>query len=84
MSRHFERPRALEISLDPAGQSAWLRWRGRRERVRVCNAWRVEGAWWQGESAGRAYYTLLTTSRAALVVFHDEADGRWYLEQVLD
>jgi hypothetical protein len=84
VSRRFHRPRALAIGSDADGRPAWLRWRGRRERVRVCNAWRVEGAWWQGDRAGRAYYTLLTASRAALVVFHDEADGRWYLEGVLD
>ena len=84
MSRHFRQPRALDIRPDPSGQPAWLRWRGRRERVRVCNAWRIERAWWQGESAGRAYYTLLTTTRAALVVYRDEATGGWFLERVVD
>ncbi len=84
MSRHFRQPRALEIRPDASGQPAWLRWRGRRERVRVCNAWRVEPAWWQGQAAGRAYYTLLTSSRAALVVYRDEASGGWFLERVVD
>ena len=95
MSRHFRQPQLLELTSNANGQPSWLRWRGRRERVSICNTWRVEGAWWQqptpgtsfagqSASAGRAYYTLLTASRIALIVFRDEANGRWYLEQILD
>jgi hypothetical protein len=100
VSRAFWQPRALAIEADAGGQPAWLRWHGRRERVRVCNAWRVEDAWWKRAAhdaplagppqlgapppSARAYYTILTASRAALVVFRDEADGRWYLEGVVD
>jgi hypothetical protein len=86
VSRRFVQPRALAVSPDARGRPAWVRWRGRRERVSICNTWRVEGAWWQSRNggAGRTYYTLLTASRVALVVFHDEADGRWFLEQILD
>ena len=86
MSRYFRQPKVLDIIPDSRGQPLWLRWPATagRERVTVCNAWRMEGAWWQGQTAGRAYYTLITASRAALVVFHDEADGRWYLEKVID
>ncbi len=84
MSRRYLQPRRLEIAPGGGGQPAWLRWRGRRERGRVCNAWRVEGAWWQGQPAGRAYYTVVTGSRAALVVYRDEASGGWFLEQILD
>jgi hypothetical protein len=84
VSRHFQQPRAVEVSLAAGGEPAWLRWRGRRERVTVCNTWRVEGAWWRGEQAGRAYYTLRTASQAIVVVFRDEADGRWFMERVAD
>jgi hypothetical protein len=87
MSRTFQQPQALAITTDAEGRPAWLRWRGRRERVSVCNAWRVEGAWWRGQPAGRAYYTLLTASRVALVVYHDEAsppEVGWQLERILD
>jgi hypothetical protein len=80
----YSQPRLVEMATDSEGRPAWLRWRGRRERVRVHNAWRVEGAWWQGQPAGRAYYTLLTASQAALVEFLDEADGRRYVERVVD
>ena len=95
MSRHFRQPQMLEITADANGRPTWLRWRGRRERVSVCNTWRVESAWWQqpgpeascadqNAGTGHAYYTLLTASRIALVVFQDEANGRWLLEQILD
>jgi hypothetical protein len=85
MSRYFRQPQTLEVAPDAQGQPGWLRWLGRRERVWVCNTWRVEGPWWQGQQAGRAYYTLLTTAtRAVLVVYRDEADGRWLLERVMD
>ena len=95
MSRHFRQPQLLEITSNADGRPTWLRWRGRRERVSVCNTWRVEGAWWQqaalepgltdqSAGAGRAYYTLLTASRIVLIVYRAEADGRWYLEQIVD
>ena len=84
MSRHFTQPRVVAITPDAARRPAWLRWRGRRERVQICNEWRVEGAWWQAQTAARVYYTLLTKSGDALVVFQDEGDGRWYLEGVVD
>jgi hypothetical protein len=86
VSRRFLQPRPIAVSPDAGGRPVWLRWRGRRERVSICNTWRVEGAWWQSrnDGAGRTYYTLLTVSRAALVVFHDETGGRWFLEQILD
>jgi hypothetical protein len=84
VSRHFHQPRVVEISPGAGGEPAWLRWRGRRERVWVCNTWRVEGAWWRGEQAGRAYYTLRTASQVIIVVFRDEAVGRWFVEKVVD
>jgi hypothetical protein len=84
VSRRFRQPRLLEVEVDAAGQPAWLRWRGRRERARVCNTWQVEGAWWQGQPVARTYFTLLTASRAALVVYRDEAARRWFLEGILD
>jgi hypothetical protein len=83
VSRRFRQPRALAIEADAGGQPAWLRWHGRRERVTVRNAWRSEGAWWRGD-AGRSYYSVLTSLRAMLVVFRDDADGRWYLDHVGD
>ena len=33
--------------MDAAGDLVAIRWNGRRERVEVCNQWRVAEDWWR-------------------------------------
>lgn len=93
--RLYREPPPIDVRPGRDGRPGWVRRQGRRERARVCNAWRVEGAWWaappdagrrdDGREAGeaaRSYYLLLTASGALLTVF--ETGGRWFLERVVD
>ncbi len=81
MTRSFSAPRPIQVRVDDAGQPHEVVWRGRRERVRVCNLWLSEVGWWN-DHPPRAYYKLLTRSKTVLVVYQEET--RWYVERILD
>ena len=71
-----------EISVELDDGNLVMAWNGRRERVEVCNRWRVEESWWRDPIA-RDYYKVVGDRWLALIYF-DRAAGSWHLERLYD
>lgn len=76
-----EHPR-IEVEIDAAGQVVAIVWSGRRERVEVCNRWRVAETWWR-DPIEREYFKVVGNRWLALVYF-DGNEGTWHLERLYD
>lgn len=72
----------ISVDLDASGRLTAFTWNGRRERVTVCNRWRVEEAWWRRPIV-REYYKVVGPRLLALV-YRDGIDGTWHLERIYD
>ena len=61
-------------------------WRGARHRVdQVCNRWRVHTRWWEPDRAvWREYYKVVTDTGILCQIYHDLANGGWFLASVYD
>ncbi|MBI4318715.1 MAG: hypothetical protein HY675_09510 [Chloroflexi bacterium] len=73
----------LTVITGKDGKPAFVIRRGRKERARVCNNWRVEDGWWK-ENVSREYYRLITASGTIMVVYFERDDQGWYLEKIVD
>jgi len=87
-ARRFAPARPLAVTSDPTtGVPAWVRWRGRDERVaRIEATWTVDRGWWEAEGsvARRRYVRLLTHGGLLCVVYQERGHGGWYLEKIVD
>jgi hypothetical protein len=72
----------IDVDLDTLGRPVALRWAGRRERVTVCNHWRIEQEWWR-RPLRRDYYKV-AGDRLLALIFRDGVDGSWHLERLFD
>ncbi len=66
VTRLFEEHPRIAVELDVNGRPVAFAWNGRRERVEVCNRWRVEEAWWR-RPISRDYYKVAGERILALV-----------------
>lgn len=82
MTRLLEEHPRIEVDLDALGRPVTVRWAGRREKVEVCNHWRIEEAWWR-RPIRRDYYKVAGPRLLALV-YRDGVDGTWHLERLYD
>ena len=82
MTRLMREHPAIDVEMDPAGDLVAFRWNGRRERVEVCNRWRVAESWWR-EPIERDYFKVVGERWLALV-YLDRVDGTWHLERLYD
>jgi hypothetical protein len=82
MTRLLGQLPAIDVDLDAFGRPTALRWAGRRERVAVCNHWRIEQEWWRRPLL-RDYYKVAGDGLLALI-FRDGVDGSWHLERLFD
>ncbi len=82
MTRLMREHPAIDAELDAAGRLVAFRWNGRRERVEVCNRWRIEESWWS-DPIERDYFKVVGERWLALV-YLDRRTGRWHLERVYD
>jgi hypothetical protein len=48
---------------------------------RVREEWRVSERWWTGRPLRRRYFDLVLETGENVVVFCDEASGRWYRQR---
>ncbi len=71
-----------EVSVEFDDGNLVVAWNGRRERVEVCNHWRVEESWWR-EPITRDYYKVVGERWLALIYF-DRTAGSWHLERLYD
>jgi hypothetical protein len=82
MTRLLREHPAIEVELDGGGQLVAVHLLGRRERVEVCNRWRIAESWWR-EPIDRDYFKVVGASLLALV-YLDRIDGTWHLERLYD
>ncbi len=82
MTRLLREHPSIDVELGPDGQPVAFSWNGRRERIEVCNRWRVEEGWWSRPIA-RDYFKLAGPRWLALV-YLDRIDGTWHLERLYD
>ncbi len=82
MTRLMREHPSIDVELDGRGVVVAFRWNGRRERVEVCNQWRVEESWWR-EPIRRDYFKVAGDNWLALV-YLDQVDGSWHLERIYD
>jgi hypothetical protein len=82
MTRLLEEQPRIEVDLDALVRPVTVRWAGRREKVEVCNHWRIEEAWWR-RPIRRDYYKVAGPRLLALV-YRDGVDGTWHLERLYD
>ena len=82
MTRLLEEHPPIEVDLDAGGRPVAFAWRGRRERIDVCNRWRIEEAWWRRPIV-RDYYKVVGPPLLALI-YRDGVDGTWHLERLYD
>ena len=80
MTRLLRAHPEIDVQLDEGGLV--MAWNGRREKVEVCNRWRVEESWWR-ESIARDYYKVVGERWLALIYF-DRGAGSWHLERLYD
>ena len=71
-----------EIAVEFDDGNLVVAWNGRRERVEVCNRWRVEESWWR-EPIARDYYKVVGERWLALI-YCDRTTGSWHLERLYD
>ncbi len=72
----------IDVDVDERGRPVALRLGGRRERVEVCNHWRIEQEWWR-RPLQRDYYKV-AGERLLALIFRDGVDGSWHLERLFD
>jgi hypothetical protein len=48
--------------------------------VSLRESWLVEDRWWTSQPLRRRYWELVSERGRNLVVFHDLASGRWFLQ----
>ena len=71
-----------EISMEFHDGKLDMGWNGRRERVEVCNRWRVEESWWR-EPIARDYVKVVGRQWLALI-YRDRIGDTWHLERLYD
>jgi len=82
MTRLMREHPPIDVELNTNGELVAFNWNGRRERVEVCNRWRVEESWWSRPIA-RDYFKVAGGNWLALL-YLDRVDGSWHLERVYD
>jgi len=82
MTRLLREHPVIEVEIGSGGGLVAFLWNGRRERVEVCNRWRVEESWWSRPIA-RDYFKVAGASWLALIYF-DRVDRSWHLERLYD
>jgi hypothetical protein len=82
MTRLLREHPEIHVELDGDGGLTAISFLGRRERIEVCNRWRVAESWWR-EPIDRDYFKVVGSSWLALV-YLDRTDGTWHLERLYD
>ncbi len=75
----------VAVTCDEHGRPLTFRWHGRRYTVeRVCNRWRVKGAWWKGETGEHEYIKLATADGLLCLLLYEEEAQTWLLVRIYD
>jgi hypothetical protein len=82
MTRLLREHPEVDVELDASGRLIAFSWNGHRERVEVCNRWRIQEDWWRSPIE-RDYFKVVGQRWLALV-YLDRIEGTWHLERVYD
>ena len=79
--RPLGRPRAVTVRLDEHGAPTHLRFPGKTARrvESVRERWRIDDEWWR-EQISRDYLAVVLDDGRMVVLYHDLADGAWYVQ----
>ena len=84
MTRLWPDGSPIRVAVNDGDQPLRFTWRGQTHEVdTITREWRVRTDWWRG-GAWRAYFRLTTSSGLLVVIFHDLADGEWFLQRLFD
>ncbi|MBI5862971.1 MAG: hypothetical protein HZB38_00380 [Planctomycetes bacterium] len=82
--RLLERPQTIRVTARvPDGPPTWFYYAGREHAVAA--AWgpeRIETGWWRGPDVRRDYFRVRTAGGETFWLFHNGADGQWYMHGV--
>lgn len=78
--RPVQRPRPIRVHVD--GKERPVAVRGRRGTVAIAGIreeWCIDDEWWR-HPISRDYYDVVLESGRAITLYHDNVEGRWYLQ----
>ena len=80
--RPLDQPRAVTVHTDKHGNPVHVRLPGRpARRVEVVRErWRIDDEWWR-EPISREYLAVVLDDGRVLTLYHDLADGSWYVQK---
>jgi hypothetical protein len=79
-------PQGAPITVASSGTGSPLRfvWQGESHGVAsVVGRWRLDMEWWLAPIR-RDYYKVSTDGGLLVEIYHDLADGQWYLQRLYD
>ena len=77
--RPLNLPLLISVEEDSGHRPMVLEQKGRRVRVdSVEDLWQIDEEWWRDSPIVRTYYELTVQGGRRIIVFRDQADGRWY------
>jgi hypothetical protein len=76
--RRLGEPRAVEVRAGAAGRPERV---DGREVDAVRESWPVEDRWWTLRPVRRRYWEVVTTCGRDVVVFHELAEGGWFMQR---
>jgi len=80
--RPLDQPRAVTVHTDKYGEPVHVRLPGKpaRQVEAVRERWRIDDEWWR-ELISREYIAVVLDNGRALTLYHDLADGLWYMQK---
>ena len=77
--RPLNLPIPISVEEDPHHRPVVLGQKSRRVKVdSVEDLWQIDEEWWRDSPIVRTYYELTVQGGRRIIVFRDQADGRWY------
>jgi hypothetical protein len=78
-ARALNAPRPARVRLEPAHPGPPVEVNG-EAIASLRESWLVEDRWWTAQPLRRRYWELVGERGRNLVVFHDLASGRWFVQ----
>lgn len=77
--RPLNRPRPLRVETGEDDRPIAISLSNGRFAVEeVLEIWRIDDEWWRRRPLSRVYYRVLLEDGRTVVVYRDEASGRWW------
>jgi hypothetical protein len=84
MTRLWPQGAPITVSCNAAGDPQRFVWQGESHSVAaVVGRWRLDMEWWIAPTR-RDYYKVSTGGGLLVEIYHDLANGQWYLQRLYD